>query len=267
MSESGAIIIPARYGSTRFPGKPLKDLEGRTLLQRTVDAARAADPERIIVATDHAEILAHAREHCGVEAVMTPESCATGTDRVYEAWKMMESRPDIVLNLQGDNPFVPPHVLRAVLDRLQGDRSVLVATPAQRLTHDEYKSFSAMKSEGPSPFSGTTVTVDRDGRAFWFSKNIIPAVRGASGDTAPDAAPSPVRRHIGLYGYRAAALEQFFSLPRGFYEECEKLEQLRFLENGIPVHVVDVERVGGVYSGIDTPEDLERARQWLREQA
>ena len=260
-----AIIIPARYGSTRFPGKPLAQIAGKTMLARVVEAAAKAtqglNNASIHIATDHEDIAEHARG-IGVDCIMTDESCKTGSDRVLQAAQQLGDRPDFVLNLQGDAPFTPPDIIRAIIETAQQNPDYPVITPAHPLRWNDLDRLRENKKS--TPFSGTTVTVNAVGRAMWFSKNIIPAIRKEDLlREANDA--SPVHQHIGLYGYRMDALEQFCTLPEGVYEKLEGLEQLRLLENDIAVHIVPAAiEIGHIQSGIDTPEDLARAEEYLK---
>lgn len=255
-----AIIIPARYGSTRFPGKPLALIGGRSMLSRVVDIARAAaggNPSlTIAVATEDTRIADHCRA-IGVQCVMTSETCATGSDRVLEAADTLGTY-DVVMSLQGDAPFTPPAAIAALLSAFEEKQDVQVVTPVVAL---RWRELDALReSKKTTPFSGTTVTVDSEGRALWFSKNIIPALRRED-RSIPH---SPVYQHLGLYAYQVETLRRFVSLPQGHYEQLEGLEQLRFLENGIPVHTVTLTVDAGLaQSGIDSPEDLARAEMLL----
>ncbi|MBK6897042.1 MAG: 3-deoxy-manno-octulosonate cytidylyltransferase [Alphaproteobacteria bacterium] len=262
-----AIAIPARYGSSRFPGKPLAEIAGRSMLSRVVDLARravvlsgAADVA-VFVATEDKRIAAHAEE-IGVPCIMTPDTCATGSDRVLAALRQLDHWPDFIINLQGDVPFTPPSVLRKMFETFLSKPKYEVITPVQVLSWADLERLR--KNKKKTPFSGTTVTVDSRGRALWFSKTILPAIRDEENLRA--AGPlSPVRQHLGLYGFRADILEKFCSLPLGVYEQLEGLEQLRMLENGIAVQTVEINLPEGtLQAGIDTQEDLKRAAQFLK---
>jgi 3-deoxy-manno-octulosonate cytidylyltransferase (CMP-KDO synthetase) len=260
-----AIAIPARYGSTRFPGKPLAEIGGKSMLNHVVDLAREVASEyddiTVFVTTEDTRIEEHAKS-LGVDCVLTTDDCATGSDRVLAALRQMPDRPDFVLNLQGDAPFTPPSVVHAIIKAFHNNPEAQVVTPVHALSWDDLDRLREAKKT--TPFSGTTAVVDDTGQALWFSKNILPAIRKedelrAASDT------SPVHQHIGLYGYRTDILEQFCELPMGLYETLEGLEQLRMLENGIKITAVKVDiDKGKIQSGIDTPEDLERANAAIK---
>lgn len=260
-----AIIVPARFGSTRLPGKPLAKIGGKTMLSRVVDIARAASKGhrniQILVATDDTRIMEHAKE-IDVQAVMTPESCSTGSDRVLAAIKQLEDRPDFVINLQGDAPFTPPAVVSALIDTLESHPRLEVVTPVHRLSWEDLDALREAKKK--TPFSGTTAIVNEKNQALWFSKSILPAMRKEADSRRADAL-SPVWQHMGLYGFRVDVLEKFCALPQSPYEIQEGLEQLRLLENGIRIQGVPVEISSGmIHSGIDSPEDLSRAEEYLK---
>lgn len=262
------IIIPARYGSTRFPGKPLAKIRGRTMLERvSMVAHKAAEGHpntSVTVATDDKRILCHCNE-INVECIMTGQSCATGTDRVAEAVSCMTDKPDYIINLQGDAPFTPPPVLEKIIKACKGSDPAPVITPVHNLTWDELDRFRENKKT--TPFSGTTAVLDKNMRALWFSKQIMPAIRKEE-ELRHKTVFSPVWRHLGLYAYTSETLRNFVTLEEGYYEKLEGLEQLRFIENGIAIDCVPVdgEQAGFISTGIDSPEDLERANTFLDEQ-
>lgn len=261
------IVIPARYGSTRLPGKPLVNIHGMTMLERVycaaVEASSAIQGCRVVIATDDERIEEHARQ-IGAEAVMTDPACSSGTERAYLAASMMDTRPEFVLNLQGDTPLTPVGVISEVLTRLiDKEKREAVVTPVIQLTWQALRALREHKKK--SPFSGTTVIIGDDGRALWFSKNIIPAIRGES--FMEDAGGySPVYMHIGMYGYPMDLLEEYVHLSESRYERIESLEQLRLLENNIVIDTVDV-KVGDmtILGGVDTEADLDRVSSWLYE--
>lgn len=254
------IAIPARYASTRFPGKPLAEIGGQSMLSRVVDLARSVAAEHndinVFVTTEDQRIADHAEE-IGVPCIMTSDNCATGSDRVLAALRQIDDWPDFVLNLQGDAPFTPPSVVRAIINAAQSNPKTEVITPVHALSWDDLDRLRETKKT--TPFSGTTAIVDSNDQALWFSKNIIPAIRKE--DELREASDiSPVHQHIGLYGFRVDILEKFCDLPMGTYEKLEGLEQLRMLENDIKIRAVKVAiDKGQIQSGVDTPEDLVRA--------
>ncbi len=256
-----AIIIPARYGSSRFPGKPLAKIGGQTMLSRVVDLARGVATQHknidVLVTTEDQSIAAHCKE-IDVVCVITAADCATGSDRVLAALNKIDKRYDFVINLQGDAPFTPPEVIEALIETFLDNPEINVVTPVHQLGWDDLDRLREAKKI--TPFSGTTVTINAGGQALWFSKNIIPAIRKED----RSAAHSPIYQHMGVYGYRTDMLEKFCALPQSHYEQLEGLEQLRLLENGIAIQTVKIELDSGlIQTGIDTPEDLERAEKLL----
>ncbi len=261
-----AIIIPARYASTRFPGKPLTLIGGQSMLSRVVDIARQAadniDDIEIAVATEDQRILDHC-DKIGVRGIMTSDNCATGSDRVLEAVEKLDSNIEFVLGLQGDAPFTPVDAPVKMLKAIQDNPDIQVITPVIRLRWNELDKLR--ESKKITPFSGTTAILNADGRAMWFSKNIIPAIRKEETWREADEF-SPVHQHIGLYGYRVETLKKFTSLPEGHYEKLEGLEQLRLIENNIPIHTIKLDVDAGLaQAGIDSPEDVQRAEDILKE--
>jgi 3-deoxy-manno-octulosonate cytidylyltransferase (CMP-KDO synthetase) len=258
-----AIIIPARFGSTRFPGKPLVKIAGESMLSRVANVARAASENlknvTMAVATEDARIEEHCRE-IGIQCVMTSDSCKTGSDRVLEASQHLGGDFDFVVGLQGDAPFTPVEAPQKMIEAFIGDPAREVITPVVRLRWSELDALR--ESKKTTPFSGTTCVVDKNGKALWFSKNILPAIRKE--DALRKHEYSPVLQHIGLYGFRFDILKKFVSLPEGAYEKLEGLEQLRLLENGISIQTVELKvNAGMAQAGIDSPEDVARAEKLL----
>lgn len=247
------IVIPARMASKRFPGKPLAEIAGVSMVRRTARIAANLPSADYVIATDHADIAAHCQAF-DLPVVMTETDLASGSDRALAAAEIFKPDAEIILNLQGDAPFTDPAHLTAIIERLLvGD--VDIATPAIRLSWDALDGLREAKKT--TPFSGTTV-IEVEGRAVWFSKTIVPAIRKEA-DLRKTDALSPVLRHIGLYGFRRAALQRFTNLPQSRYETLEGLEQLRALENGMSIAIVKVDPPQISSPGIDTPEDLKRA--------
>ncbi|MDR1744533.1 MAG: 3-deoxy-manno-octulosonate cytidylyltransferase [Planctomycetota bacterium] len=278
MPDNVLIVIPARYQSTRLPGKPLALINGVPMIERVARIAgavcRATPGCSLVVATDHQFILDFCKGK-NIPAVMTSETCKSGTERCLEAADKTGSEARFIVNLQGDNPLCPPRIVQALIDawiaadeRGGGDVAD-VFTPAVKLTWDEYDRLLAQKQT--TPHSGTTVTVAHNGNALYFSKAVIPSIRKK--EQAMRTFPaSPVRRHIGLYAYTRSALERYFAFEAegrlSEYEQSsvEALEQLRFLYNGMTVRVIDVEYRGRkTMSGVDSPEDVKRAEEILNE--
>lgn len=262
-----AIIIPARYGSTRFPGKPLALINGRSMLSRVyqkgLQAANADSSISVMIATDDERIAAHAAE-IGARCIMTNAECATGSDRVLQAAENSGESFDFLISLQGDAPFTPSSVLKALIDTISDNPQLAVVTPVHRLSWLDLDALRIAKRS--TPFSGTTCIRDSNGRALWFSKNIIPAIREEKKMRESGMALSPVWQHMGVYGYRTDILQRFVKLPQGPYEILEGLEQLRFLENGISIQTVEVAAEHGpLQSGIDSPEDLARAEALIQQ--
>ena len=257
------IVIPARYGSTRFPGKPLAKIKGRELLLRVHDSAaqtaETLDNVSIVVATEDHRIESFCEQN-DLRCVMTSDSCESGTDRAMEAIDNSGLNADFVVNLQGDL-IAPPHFIKALIQAYKDDQSADVVTPVTQL---DWTTLDALKeAKKQTPFSGTTVTINQQGYALWFSKNIIPAIRKE--EKLRDLNPhSPVFRHIGMYGYSYKGLKKYVSLPHSHYEQLEGLEQLRALENGMTIKCVSIAYDGfPAFPGIDSPEDIARAEALL----
>lgn len=254
------IVIPARYQSTRLPGKPLAMIAGQTMLQRVVRIAEAAAKGlknvSILVATDDERIAQHC-DDIDVKFVMTAPELPSGTDRVAAAVQQLSDQPEFILNLQGDAPLTPPDFLRTMIDAFAAVPCDVI-TPVTQLSWAELDNLRQNKLI--TPLSGTTAVFDAStGKAWWFSKNIIPAIRGEN-KLREQEIMSPVFRHIGLYGYSSAALQKIITLPESRYENLEGLEQLRMLENGLEIRCVAVSYNGRAnMSGIDSQEDIARA--------
>ena len=242
------IIIPARFGSSRFPGKPLALIHGKSLLHRVWSIAKAVtNVQNVYITTDDARIQQHAIEF-DAEVIMTPSSCENGTTRAYEAAKSLNTKPDIVINLQGDAVLTPPWVIQALLNAMQKDQTINLATLATKISIQQYNNMRIAKNNGS--VGGTMVVFDKNYRALYFSKSMIPFLRNTSVNNLP------IYKHIGLYGYRYPTLEQYIALAPTPLEQIESLEQLRALENGIPIQVVEVDYKERTSHAIDSPEDV-----------
>jgi len=245
-------IIPARYGSTRFPGKPLHVIAGLPMVERVRRLALAAGSvDRVIVATDDTRIL-DAVNAAGGEAMMTPQTCRNGTERSFEAVKGFARPDDVIINLQGDAPLTPPWVIEAVAAEMAANPELAMATPAVALSDEAYARMADAKAAGE--VGGTTVVFDRQMNALYFSKAVIPFQR-------EKAAGTPVYKHIGLYAYRFSTLSRLVELEPSPLEKAESLEQLRALENAIPVRIVLTEYRGRTPWSVDSPRDAEIAAQ------
>jgi len=233
------IVIPARYASSRLPGKPLLEIHGQTMIEHVYRRAeRARNIERVVVLTDDQRI-AEAVERFGGHWEMTPTDCASGTDRIAHAARGWEAAA--VLNVQGDEPLIDPRAIEAVADHLRDhpeDPMVTLAAPADE---DDFENPNTVK-----------VVMDRRGFALYFSRSPIPYPRN------PQRAPH--YKHIGLYGYRREALLRLAALEPTALEQSEALEQLRALEHGIPIRVLET---AFAEPGVDTPEDLTQVRARL----
>jgi 3-deoxy-manno-octulosonate cytidylyltransferase (CMP-KDO synthetase) len=243
-------VIPARFNSIRFPGKPLALLKDRPIIQHVYEhTAKASLIDTVIVATDDSRIYNTVNEFGG-KAVITSSSHTSGTDRVAEAVKDMEC--DFVINVQGDEPFIRPEMIDDVVNLLYNDERVSISTLARKITDiNEILSPNVVK-----------VVTDEEGFALYFSRSPIPYHRDAWKDLNSIMLTQNhiiVLKHIGIYGFRKKALEKFTSMPRNRLEEIEKLEQLRALSSGMKIKVKETEFDS---FGIDTIEDLRKAEKW-----
>ena len=234
-----AIVIPARMASTRFPGKPLVDLGGKPMVQWVVEAARASGvAERVIVATPDDAILASC-DAFGAEAVRTRFDHPSGTDRLAEVAETV--RADVYVNVQGDEPLVPPETIRACAAPLLADSSVEMGSVCAPCPEEEWDNPAVVK-----------VVVALNGDALYFSRCSIPYPRGERS----------VRKHLGLYAFRRDVLRRFATWPVSPLEGAESLEQLRFLENGVRIRMSEGQ---GSAVAVDTPEQAEQVRKLLAE--
>jgi 3-deoxy-manno-octulosonate cytidylyltransferase (CMP-KDO synthetase) len=237
------VIIPARYGSMRFPGKVLADLEGKPIIRWVYEKASASVADEVYVATDDGKVFS-AVEAFGGKAVMTSVAHPSGTDRIREAVCKACPDADIIVNVQGDEPLLPTSVIDKLISCMKSAESIEMATVA----------VPSRRSEIAGNPNIVKAVVDSGNFALYFSRSPIPFLREGGEDM-------PLYRHWGIYAYRRKALEKFVSLPESALEKCEKLEQLRALENGLRIYVViaDCESIG-----VDTPEDLETVRKFLK---
>lgn len=263
--KRAAILIPARYASTRYPGKPLAELtlpdgSRKTLIRMSWEAACAvAVPNDVYVATDDERIARHCAEF-GAQVVMTAPECRNGTERCAEAVANARIDADIIINLQGDAPLTPPWFLSALIEAMQNS-DCAVATPVLRCDAQTYAHFIEDRRAGR--VGGTTAVFGAQGDALYFSKEVVPWLDPAR--LAADA--PPVWHHVGVYAYTREALAAYIALPPGRLEELEGLEQLRFLEHGHSVRCVEVEARGRVFWELNNPADIPRIEHALREMA
>lgn len=246
-NKTALVIIPARYDSTRFPGKPLTPIAGKPMIQHVVERARKASrASGVVVATDDDRIVRAVKEFGG-EAVMTRREHRVGTERVAEV--ALHREAEIYINVQGDEPLIDPQTIDAVIGAMQEDDSVQLATPCSAITDP---------SEVMDP-NITKVVVDFDDNALYFSHAPIPWIRDSK-----EPAIAGHLKHIGLYGYRREALLEYPTLPPGELERLEQLEQLRWLENGYRIRAVETE-----YNpvSVDVPGDVARVEEILRSSA
>lgn len=256
------IVIPARFGSSRFPGKPLVSLRGstgipKTLIHRCIEAARAvAGVDRIVVATDDGRIVA-AAEAAGAEAVMTDPALRNGSERVAAAAATLGIADGIVVNLQGDAPLVPPWFVANLVTAMAGDPGVVMATPVLRCDPESLRMFREDRAAGR--VGATTAVIARNGDALYFSKEVIPF----TGDRTFAPGTVPVFHHVGLYAFRPAALAAYAAMEPTPLELLEGLEQLRFLEHGHPIRTVEVDGRGRPFWEVNNPEDVPRVEGQL----
>lgn len=241
-------IIPARYASTRFPAKPLATLGGKLIIQRVYEQVKRA-VEDVVVATDDDRIMA-AVEAFGGRAVMTSTEHRSGTDRCYEALQKVGGDYDIVINVQGDEPFIQPEQIRSLVSCFE-DEATDIATLVKPFTAED--GIEALENPN-SP----KVVISRDMKAIYFSRSVIPYIREV--ERSEWLTKHTFYKHIGMYAFRAKTLGEVTALAQSSLELSEKLEQLRWLESGyrIGVGITNIETIG-----IDTPDDLRRAEEFL----
>lgn len=241
-------IIPARYASTRFPGKPLAMLGGKTVIQRVYEATLST-LDATYVATDDERIYNKVLEFGG-QAVMTSPNHQSGTDRIKEALTLIGGNYDIIVNIQGDEPFVKPHQITTLCECFADEKTQIATLCIPFKNMDEVKNPNSPK-----------IIADKQGFAIYFSRSVIPFIRGKEMNEWLNQ--YPFMKHLGMYAYRSNVLCEITSLPQSALELAESLEQLRWIENGYKIKVgkTDIETIG-----IDTPEDLDKAEIFLQSQ-
>ena len=241
-------IIPARYASTRFPAKPLALLGGKPVIQRVYEQVTGVISSAVVATDD--ERIAEVVKSFGGQVVMTSPNHKSGTDRCWEAYQKLGEEYDVVINVQGDEPFIAHSQLRAIMECFE-DENTDIATLVKPFAQSD--GLAALENPN-SP----KVVLDSESRAIYFSRSVIPYLRGIEPEQWLSS--HTFYKHIGMYAFRSDVLGKITSLPQSTLELAESLEQLRWLENGykIGVGISDVETVG-----IDTPEDLQRAEEFL----
>lgn len=231
------VVIPARFQSTRLPGKPLLDIAGKPMIQHVFERAKQSAAKEIYIATDNDEIK-QVCEGFGAQVCMTNPEHASGSDRIEEVTRILDlDRDDIVVNVQGDEPLIPPAVIDQVAENLQRNKDVGLCSL--------YEHFNSIK-EAEDP-NAVKVVTDKKGRALYFSRSKIPFCRDEGGTIV-------YKRHVGIYAYRVKTLHDFVGWPVAELENNEKLEQLRFMDNGINIHMA--ESLENIPAGVDTVENL-----------
>ncbi|GGX40186.1 3-deoxy-manno-octulosonate cytidylyltransferase [Tateyamaria omphalii] len=258
------IVIPARYASTRYPGKPLVPLmgatgESQTLIERSWRAALSVEGvDRVVVATDDDRIK-DVSEAFGADVVMTSDTCGNGTERCAEAHHALGAGYEIVVNLQGDAPLTPAWFIEGLVDGLRAASDAEIATPVLRCDGATLRGFLEDRKAGR--VGGTTAVFGVAGQAMYFSKEVIPYTN----DTYADDSETPVFHHVGVYAYRPDALAAYPTWPVGPLETLEGLEQLRFLENGRQVLCVEVDARSRQFWELNNPADVPRIEAMMAE--
>ncbi|MBR6388550.1 MAG: 3-deoxy-manno-octulosonate cytidylyltransferase [Opitutales bacterium] len=246
MILSGAIAIPTRMGSTRFPGKPLAKLGSKRVLEHVYEKCLASkNAQAVFILTDSPEIDSFAKS-IGANCIMTSPQCQNGTERIVEALEKINA--NFIVNVQGDEPFIPPSLIDSIFE-IRAKTNCEIATAATPISDPE---------ELFNP-NNVKVLTNAAGQAIYFSRSPLPYVRGEQ-DPAKWLEKRKYLKHIGIYGYSKEALKKYATLPKSSLETCESLEQLRFIDAGIPMALVES---GYKVVGIDTPEDLQKAEAML----
>lgn len=247
------VVIPARYASTRLPAKPLKDIAGKPMIQHVYERACQSDAVQVIIATDDARIESVAKSF-GARVCMTSAAHNSGTDRLQEVAAQLALAPeDIVVNVQGDEPLIPPAVINQVATNLAANQYASVATLSEPIhSLEDFRNPNIVKA-----------VADQQGRALYFSRAPIPWPRDHFAQAEVNSLPTgfPAQRHIGIYAYRVALLNRFITWPQAALESIESLEQLRVLANGEAIHIA--EACAQVPGGVDTEADLLRVKALL----
>ncbi|MBC2651548.1 3-deoxy-manno-octulosonate cytidylyltransferase [Novosphingobium aerophilum] len=264
MDLSFAVVIPARYASARYPGKPLVPLRGATgetksLIQRSWECATStAGATAVLVATDDERIAEEVRRFGG-EVVMTAPDCANGTERCADVIERIGAPADVIVNLQGDAPLSPAGIVAELVSRLAEDPEAAMATPAVRASRSVYQHLITDQLAGR--VGGTTAVIDSRDRALYFSKRVLPYIPAA----AAEEAYAEVHLHLGMYAYRPSALARYRAAPAAKLELLEGLEQLRFLDMGLAVSVVRLDPLAWDAIELNNPSDVPHIERILAE--
>lgn len=251
------IVVPARYASTRFPGKPLIELTGSTgikksLIQRSWEAAKAVENADVVVATDDHRIESAAKAF-GAEVVITSENCVNGTERCADALKHVSQEYDLIVNLQGDAPLSPSWFVTDLIKSFSAGHDADMATPVLKC---DAETIAALKEDRKmGRVGGTTAVFNINHQALYFSKEVLPYA---------DQEGTPVYHHVGIYAYRPDALREYQTWPEGRLEKVEGLEQLRFLEQGRNIQCVEVDGKGRAFWEVNNPSDVGRVSSMLQ---
>jgi 3-deoxy-manno-octulosonate cytidylyltransferase (CMP-KDO synthetase) len=251
------IVVPARYESSRFPGKPLIQLTGadgktKSLIQRSWEAAIAVKNVDVIVATDDDRIKVVA-EGFGAKVVMTSQKCANGTERCADAIANIDIKYDLIVNLQGDAPLSPAWFVQDLIDSFENNLITDMATPVLRCDSDTILAFKSDRAAGR--VGGTTAVFDHNNKALYFSKEVLPY---------SNKIDAPIYHHVGIYAYRPESLAKYITWEEGPLEAEEGLEQLRFLENGCHIQCVEVNGKGRAFWEVNNPSDIPRVNMMLQ---
>ena len=261
------ILIPARYASSRFPGKPLAmltlpDGQQKSLIRMSYETACSVSGiHAVYVITDDTRIQSAAQDF-GAQVIMTSDTCRNGTERCAEAMELFGLDVDLIINFQGDAPLTPPWFVEGLIDAMKTDPSADITTPVLRLDKETYAIFREDRLK--NRVGGTTAVFDRKFHALYFSKEVLPFIEP---EKLADPNLIPVFHHVGVYAYRPAALKDYSAWPEGPLERLEGLEQLRFLENSHSIKCVEVEARGRLFWELNNPEDIARIEAALRQMA
>ena len=238
------IVIPARYASTRLPGKMLEKIDGKSVMQWVFEACKKADSGEVIIATESPIIVEEAAKF-GAKAVITSDKCQSGTDRVYEVAQKTDAK--YIVNVQGDEPFVNPNTIKNVIEKLKTSNADIMTACMPTLDISSVSNPNHVKA-----------VLNKDGRALYFSRSVITYKR----ENTEESLNAPYYIHCGIYGFKREALEKFVSLPKSNLENLEKLEQLRALEAGMTIESILIEKLG---PAIDTIEYLYKAKEFAKQ--